>query len=205
MTNGEKQRGMPTWAKVLIGLVVVAIVGGVTMVIGSVIFIQNMYKQALDPAAIARVAGSIGTFPDPLPDGYKFAMGLDVAGIKTLTVEHKPDKQTVIMMSFPRKEDDPKDAQALVNELYEKGVSTQQTSAKFETVKSRGTEAVDGAQMPYIVGEMTDKTGSKFDGLVACIVSPTRHQTILIYGIQPPGSTYNFDATLKLLKSIKGI
>jgi hypothetical protein len=203
MTSEEGKGGLPTWAKVLIGLVIVVILGVGGLVVGGIVFFQNASKQWTDPVAIAKVSQSIADFPEPLPEGYKYLMGMDLAGIKTVTVEHADDKQTIIIMSFPKK--DKTDAQTMVNELFEKGVKTQQTQAKFEDVKSKGTETVAGLSMPYIIGTMTDNTGNKAEGMVGCIVSETKSETIFIYGMQPQGAPYNLQATLQLLKSIKGI
>ncbi len=203
MTSEAKKGGLPSWAKILIGATVVVLVGVVALVVGVGLFFGNMVKQAQDPAAIARVARSIATFSEPLPAGYKFSMGIDIAGIKTVTVEHQPEKQMLIVMSFPKKEK--ADPQTLVNELYERGVNTPQASAKFQEVKTRGTEKVAGQQMPYIIGTMTDRVNNRFEGLVGCIVSPTRNETIFVYGIQPPGSPYNFDVTRGFLQTIKSL
>ncbi len=203
MTSEESKGGLPTWAKVLIGLVVVVILAVGGLVVGGIVFFQNASKQWSDPVAINKVAQSIAAFPAPLPEGYKYLMGMDLAGIKTVTVEHADDKQAIIIMSFPKK--DKTDAQTMVNELYEKGVKTQQTQAKFEDVKSKGTEMVAGLSMPYIIGTMTDNTGKKAEGMVGCLVSETKAETIFIYGLQPPGAPYNLKATLTLLQSIKGI
>jgi hypothetical protein len=203
MTNGEKKGGLPTWAKVVIGLVVVVILGVGGLIVGGIVFFQSVVKQSQDPVAMARVARAIAQFPDPLPAGYKLTMGIDLAGVKTVTVEHEADKQLLIMMSFPKK--DKRDAQSIVNELYEHGVQTPQASAKFQEVKSKGTEQVAGQDMPYISGVMTDSTGTKFEGLVACIVSKDKDETIFIYGIQQPGAPYNLEATMTFLKAIKSI
>ncbi len=203
MTSGEKRDGMPTWAKVLIALVVVVVVGGISLVVGGVFWMQRTMKEAQDPAAIARVAQSIAVFQDPLPAGFKFTFGLDIAGIKTLTVEHQDDMQRLILMSFPKKEKT--DPQELVNALFEKGINTPQANAKFEAVESKGVETVAGARMPYMIGSMTDKAGSKFEGFVACLVSQSREETVFIYGIQPPGAAYNLAGTRLFLQSMKKI
>src|SRR5271155_5574579 len=106
--NKGQDTGLPTWAKVLIGLVVAGIIGFIALFIGIAVFFQNTFKQAQDPVAIGRVASQIGAFQNPLPDGYKFVMGLNLAGINTLTVEHKPDQQIIFVISYPKAEADPK-------------------------------------------------------------------------------------------------
>lgn len=205
MTSEVKKGGMPTWAKVLIGIVVFAIVGGIIALVGLVYFVQDTIKKAQDPAMIARTARSIADFAEPLPAGYRFELGLDLFGVKTVTVEHDPDRQTLIFMTAPQKEN--MDAQALVNRLFAAGIKVpthpEAASGRFESEKLRGTDTVGGENMPYIVGTMTDKSGSKFEGMVGVVVSKARNKTIIVYGIQPGQSGYNLETTRTFLRTIK--
>jgi len=203
MTSEAKKGGFPTWAKILIGVVVVGIIGSIALAVGMVFFFQNMVKQSQDPVAIAKTAKSIATFADPLPSGYKFSMALDIAGIKTVTVEHQSDSQMLTFMSFPKK-DETSDPQALVDKLYETGIQTHQTSAKFNEVKKKGSMDVAGETMPYIVGEMQSDSGKKFQGMVGCIIPKGKSETFFVYGMQPQGKDYNLDGTEEFLKTIKG-
>lgn len=203
MTSAEKQGGLPTWAKVLIGIVVLLLVGGGALIIGGVIFMQDFARKSQDPVAITKVAQSMAGFPNPLPPGYQYSMGFDMAGIKTVTLEHPADKQLLIMMSFPKREKKP--VKEIVQEMYEKGVQTPQASARFEQVKEKGEETVAGESMPYIIGQLVDNAGNKFDGMVSCLVSKDNEKTIFIYGLQQPGSPYNLQTTTSLLKQLKGI
>lgn len=206
MTAEVKKTGLPTWAKVLIGMVVFAIISGIIAVVGLVYFVQDTVKKAQDPAVIAKTAREIAEFTEPLPAGYKFALALDMFGVKTVTVEHDSDKQTLIFMTAPPKED--MDANALVTKLFEAGIKApthpEAAGGRFDKEKSRGTETVGGEPMPYIVGTMSDKSGSKFEGLVGAIVSKPKHKTVIVYGIQPGDQGYNMETTRTLLKTIKG-
>src|SRR5262249_41794075 len=206
MTSEVKKGGLPTWAKVLIGFVVFAIIAGIIAVGGIIYLVQDTVKKAQDPAIIAQTAKSIADFSEPLPAGYKFALALDMFGVKTVTVEHEPDKQTIIFMTAPQKEDT--DPQALVNKLFEAGIKTpgqpEGASGRFEQEKLRGTETVGGEAMPYIVGSMADKSGTKLEGMVGAIVSKAKGKTVIVYGIQPGAAGYDMETTKKLLQTIKG-
>lgn len=206
MTSEVKTGGLPTWAKVLIGFVVFAMIAGIIAIVGAIYFFQDTVKKAQDPANIAKTAQSIADFTQPLPEGYKFALALDMFGVKTVTVEHDADKQTVIFMTAPQKEDT--DPQALVNKLFEAGIKTpgqpEGASGRFEQEKLRGTETVGGETMPYIVGSMSDKSGTKLEGFVGAIVSKSKGKTIIVYGIQPGEAGYDTNTTKTLLKTIKG-
>lgn len=196
-TGGERQ-GLPTWAKVLIGLVVAGAIGVVIIVAIAAFFLVNSFKQAQDPVAIAKVADQIGTFQNPLPDGYKYMMGLNLAGIETLTVEHKPDEQIIFVIAYPKAD---QDANSVVERISQTGVNTGQTSAKFEKVTGRGTEQVAGEQMPYIVGTLVDKSGSH-EGMFGCIIPRGKNKTVLIYAAEPAGTSFNLPVTKNFLNSI---
>ena len=203
MTSEEKTGGLPTWAKVLIGLVAGGMVIGILAIVGGVWYFGNMMKQAQDPTAIAKTARQIAEFPDPLPQGYQYKLALPIAGINTVAIEHDPDKQMIMFVSYPQ--NDKSDPKKLIDEVYEKGFSPpgQGGGGKIEEVKSRGTELVGGAEMPYIVGSMTDKSGTKIEGMIGCVVSKDKGKTVLIYGMQPGEGAYRLDVTKDLLKTIK--
>ena len=205
MTSEVKKSGLPTWAKILIGLVVVVFVIGIVSIVAMIFFVQNVMKQAQDPVAIQRTAKAIADFPEPLPNGYKFAFALGMAGINTVTIEHKSDQQMLIMISYPKSEDtDPK---ALVQKVFEGGIKAPGQSkledSKFQEVKSQGLEDVAGESMPYMIGSMTDKEGTKYEGMVGCVVSKAKKKTIFLYGMQPGAKGYNLKTTEDFLKTIK--
>ena len=206
MTSEAKKGGLPTWAKVLIGLVLVGVIVFIIGVVGLIWFFQKTVKEAQDPAAIAKTAKEVARFPDPLPEGYKYTFALPLAGINTVSVEHEPSKQMIMFISYPQVEKS--SPQELVDKVYQAGIQTPGQSdikgGKIEDIKSRGTETVAGETMPYIVGTLTDKSGTKFEGMVGCLVSPAEKKTVFIYGMQPTGGDYKLDATMDLLKQIKG-
>ncbi len=199
--NVTKKR-LPTWAKLVIGLVLAAMISTSLLIFGMAVFFQKVAKEAQDPNALINCAREIANIETPLPPGYKFSMGFGMFGINTITVDHQPDNQMIILISYPSKGDE--NAQVLVDKLYDSGLNTPQASARFQEVKEKAQTTVGGENMPYIVGVMEDKSGTKFEGLVGCICSKKAQKSILVYGMQPPGAPYNKDVTMGFLKTIKG-
>src|SRR3990167_702070 len=154
MTSDERKCQFPTWAKVLIGLVIFGIVLVIAFGVGAFFFVQNIVKQAQDPAMVSRTAHAIADIAEPLPKGYKYAFAFGMVGVNTLVVQHEPDQQMLILISKPKKED--VDADKLVDVLFEAGIKTPGQpgldGSKGEQVKLHGTETIGGESMPYIIG-----------------------------------------------------
>lgn len=196
------KKKLPTWAKLVIGLVLAAMISSSLFIFGMALFFQKVVKDAQDPNSLVTCAKDIANIEMPLPKGYKFSMGFGLLGINTVTIDHQPDGQMIILISYPSRGDE--DAQVLVDKLYDSGLNTPQATARFQEVKEKSETTVGGEKMPYIVGVMEDKSGTKFEGLVGCITSKKGQKSILIYGMQPPGAPYNKDVTMDFLKTIKG-
>jgi hypothetical protein len=201
MNDVVNETKLPTWAKFLIGFVIVAVVSAIIFIAVMIFVFQQAFKQAQDPKQIANVAQQVMVMQQPLPDGYKYLMGFGLGGINTISIQHAPDQQMLIFISYPCKGTE--DANDLVAKLYQSGVNTPQSQAEFQEVKTKGVEDVGGQKMPYIVGVMSDKSNTKFEGMVGCIVSKDKKKSLLIYGIEPPGVPYKLDVTDNLLKTIK--
>lgn len=205
MTSEQKKSGLPTWAKILIGIVVGGIVIGAIAIGGLVWFVGKTVKEASDPVAVARTAKTIADFADPLPAGFKYVLALPLAGINFVTIEHESDKQVVTIVSYPKQETS--DAQQLVDRFYQAGIQSgaeKTAGGKLEDVKVRGTETVGGEPMPYLIGTLADKGGAKFEGFVGCVLPKGKTKTVIVYGMQPAGTGYNVESTKELLRSIKG-
>lgn len=203
MTEETIKRKLPGWAKVLIALVIIGIVGLTTIAVGGVYFAQKIYRDSMDPAMIQKAAHEIAKFSEPLPQGYKYLMGFSnkSLGINLLAIDNKGD-QFLMLLKYPEKEED---AAKLVDRSYETGFSTPQATAKFESVKGRGTLDVGGASMPYILGNMSDQDGRKLQGLVGCVVKKDTHEALLLYGVQFSGKDYDMAVTEGFLKTIKSL
>lgn len=202
-TEESTKKKLPTWAKVLIALVIVGIVGLTTVAISAVFFVQKVYREALDPAMITKAAAQIATFSEPLPKGYKYLLGFSnqALHIDLLALDNSGG-QFLMVLKYPEKEED---ATKLVDRSYESGFSTPQATAKFESVISRGEFVVGERKMPYVLGNMTDQEGRKLQGLVGCVVKKETHEAIVLYGVQFPGKDYEMAITEGFLKTIKSL
>ncbi len=199
MTSEAKKGGLPTWAKILIGLVVVGTIGVVAFLVGIVLFFGNMSKQATDPAYISRVVKSVAVVQDPLPQGFQYQMAIEIMGANMFIVNHKPDNLQLIMGMMPPSDKKEDSAESMTQELSRKGIPNVGTS--FE-VTGKGVETVAGEQMPYVLGTTQDKTGQKIEGLIGAILTKDHKKAILFYGISQK-SPYNMDATKEFLGVIK--
>jgi hypothetical protein len=203
MTQEEIKKRLPVWAKILIALVIVGIVGGTTLAISAVVFMQKVHHDSTDPQMIAKAAGAIATFAEPLPKGYKYLLGYQNAMPKfaLLTINHEGG-QSLMLLKYSARDD--VNADTLVDRTYETGFSTPQAFAKFESVINKGTLEVGGDKMPYLLGNMTDQEGHKLQGLFACVVKKKDHDVVCLYGIQP-GGAYDMEVTEGLLMTIKSL
>jgi hypothetical protein len=199
MTSDAVKKGLPTWAKILIGLVIAGTVLLVAVVIGGFVLIGNIQKDATNPAYIEKVTKSIVDI-QALPPGYNYQMALDIGGLKTVVFQHKPDGTQITLVHFPQAST--KTSEEMTTELVDKGFPAQGASGKFE-VTSKGTETVAGQPMSYVLGTATNRTGTKEPGMIGTVISPDKTKTLMIYG-STPGDKYNMDATKAFLSSIKG-
>jgi hypothetical protein len=195
----EGKTGLPKWAKILIGVVIVGIISVAALFMGMLFFMKNLADNAKDPTYISQTARKMADFGD-LPEGYQFAYAMDMMGIQMVMINHPKTDQTISMVSYPKKEKDPKTA---IDKLLAGGVQTPNQSAKIQDIQERGEMQVAGTAMPYAIGKVTDGRGKTFEGMFGCLVSPTKDRTLLIYGVQPLGTKYNLATTETLLKTIK--
>lgn len=201
MMSGEKPDGLPTWAKVLIGIVVIGMLGVAGVVGAGIYFVSKMSNEATDPQAIARTAAQVATFQEPLPAGYKFVMGIGLAGYNLVTAEHEPEEQTIILISYPVKQKE--SAQEILDRMFDSGLSAGSVNAQFSGEKTKGEMGVAGQSMPYVLSTVTDGSGKDFKGLLGCIQVPDKNKTVLVYGMQPEGDTYKLEITEGFLKAVK--
>jgi hypothetical protein len=197
MTSQVNKAGLPTWAKVLIVLVIVGIVGSITLGIGMFFMFKHMFVQ--EPKELKQLAAQTVTLQDPLPAGYNLNMGLDMFGPKVLTFSHDGDQQMIVLISFPKAESNPK---AMIKDITEHGVDTGSGRTVAEEIKQQGQAVVGGEEMSYVVGTMTDKSG-RHQGMLGVLVPKNKEKTILIYAVQPNKEPYSFEVTQNFLKAVK--
>jgi hypothetical protein len=215
-STAPEKKGMPTWAKILIGVGVAFVVGIVGILVAAIIFFTNMSHQAVDPVQVKRVAASMLTIGDPLPDGFGYSKGLDLLGMKMVAFSHDQDGLQLIFTSIPSN----KSAASLeesINESTDNQALNQVTSGKsrFQS-KSKGTEQVGGKTLTYAIGTTEDNLGQSYPSMMGVITPSNEGRLLMVIGlmqnktddgkpIKDPAKTYNIDATKAFLKAIKKI
>jgi len=202
--TSSARTGLPFWAKLLICLVVLFMGAAISGSFVGLMYIQRLSREANDPAAILRNAAKIAQFPQPLPEGYRFVLGLHLFYIVLVVIDHKSDHQQMFIYCLRDAAGADQDAKNLLDRAYDVGLNTNSTTTKFKELKSTGTAEVGGLVMPYRIGTYQDTSGKAAEGMVGCICVNKPIKNILIYSYPAPGNAYNHDVTMNLLKSIKG-
>jgi hypothetical protein len=196
---------MPVWSKILIGLMIgsaaLVFALGLTTIFG----VKRLGNDMVDQKKIAAAAATIASFPDPLPAGFHYLVGLhlDGMGVSLVTIAHEPDKQ---LFTFSGLEGTIKSEEKdLLEYGYSAGLNMLSTTAKFTDIIKKDSVAVANSSMPYIIGHTVDISGKAGAGMVGCIRVPADHpkKNILIYSLQTTDVPYNQQITMKLLNSIK--
>jgi hypothetical protein len=200
----QRQR-LPGWAT---GLVAFVVISYLAVYFGGISFLylcKHATQKALDPAEIIRVAREIAQFPEPLPQGFSFVYGLRFGPVNLVTLVHKPNGVEITIASEQKSE--ALDADSALKQASDMGVNLPSSDwlphyTRFKSAKVKDNAEIAGEKMAYMVGEIGDDEHTQ-PGFLGCIVSKKTRKSILIFGIQPEGKSYNLDETLGVLKSIK--
>jgi hypothetical protein len=203
-----KRLSLPLWARLIIALVVASLVGVGYAAVRSVTLIKHLLHDSIDPKKQKQVVQSIASFPDPLPDGFLIdrAISVGIPGIEESSKEivvlrRQPDNLSVQLFSNPAAaNEDTIDAR----NYLDRAIEVSYPAAKIQAVKSKGQTTICGQEMAYIVGEFKDPQDQKFSGMIGCICVKEKHKTILLYAVEPPGTPFNLETVMGLLKSVKG-
>src|SRR5262249_28675916 len=98
----RNQRGLAGWVKVLLAVVIVGFIVCAIAVVGIGSLFMNTAKSMMDPSKIKEVASQIATFPEPLPGDFKYIMGIDVMGVKTVSMQSAQTGQSLTFMTVPQ-------------------------------------------------------------------------------------------------------
>ncbi len=201
---------LPTWARILISLSAATIVGVGYGAVRGVSYIQNMARDSTNHDLQKAIAQNIAKFPDPLPGGFVIDKAIHIAipmvpksGKDILVVKHVPDNLSIQLFSDPLAEQaDATDARNFLDKAIQVN-SGGYPAPKIQAVKSKGQTTICGQEMAYIVGEFKDPQDRKSEGMMGCICVKDKHQTILIYAIEPPGTPFQLESVMRLLESVK--
>lgn len=201
----ETEKSLPTWARILVAMVVITIVGGTTMAIGGVVFTQKVFNESTNPQMISRAVNDIADFSEPLPNGFKYLFGYSNKFIKPfaiIAVDNSVGKQYLTLMKYRQ---DNGSTQKLLDSSYEIGFSTPTGYIRFSSIESRGTLQIGGKAVPYIIGKTIDSQDHKSQAMVATLIDQDQKKAFVLYGLQLSDDAYNLTATESLLKTIKSL
>ena len=201
---------LPSWARIIVALVAATFVGSGYSVIRAVSMIQQMARDSTNPEKQWAIARNVADFPRPLPEGYVIDKAVTIAipmvpksGKDILVVKHVPDNLSIQLFSDPLAEQsDATDARNFLDRAIQVNSSGYPTP-KIQAVKSKGQTTICGQEMAYIVGEFKDPQDRNSNGMIGCICVKDSHKTILIYALEPPGTAFNLETVMTLLKSVK--
>lgn len=182
---------MPTWLKVLLGIVVVAIIA----VIGVGIAGYNMVKDAVSPDAASKIAHEmveIGT----LPPGWKYLMGMNVGVTKIASLQNTDGSAMVQFLEIPN----PK-KQTAEQLLAGSDGQLSQNGNSF-TKEDSGVTTVGGQKMSYFRGTMNSK-GQSVATEMGIVVTPSG-KTVMIQEMEPKAVKFDPSLTKPVMDAITG-
>ncbi|MBZ0187570.1 MAG: hypothetical protein K8F91_15085 [Candidatus Obscuribacterales bacterium] len=182
------KKGLPSWSRAVIALVLILITGSVGLCIFGTVALKSRFDHAYQPDHISRLAAHMIGLPAQLPPGYKYYFGVDLGVIEHITIDYKKGRQQISIFLLNQANDPDK----LVATIYQKyGINTIQMGADFTSQLGKGSWNLPFGHMPYICGKIKEKSGKEHVGLVACM-SNKKDKTILLYAVQP-GELEKFD------------
>lgn len=190
----RNQRGVAKWVKILLWtIVVILILSLATCTIGGY-FLFNAVKDISDPKKAAAVAGSMVTLPDPMPEKYKWQIGIDAystpAPFKVVCLKDKEATMEYYMVLL--KNTDGKDftPEQFAREVAEKKNIPQGVggdAVKGFSVKEQATMTVAGKEMPCAIGVTDGVHSEKRPALIGCIM-PDKNRVLLLCAYGPEGT-----------------
>jgi hypothetical protein len=205
MSDGKQP--MATWIKVLIVVAIVGGVSGVLVLIAGGVFMVNSVRQAMDPKVAAEVTSSIAKIADPLPEGFKRSVAVNIGGTAEATFATTDGKMILIMMKMPAVGPN-RSADVLVDEYIKRGgpeAGSENPVAKFHSplmVQSKGKLKVAGEDMPYIIGTR-NINGTMLCQLIGYVVPKRTSQPIFIMSQCSRTSDMDMERTKKFLGGIE--
>jgi len=203
----RNQRGLATWVKVLIGVMIIGTIGFIVLIAGGVYFVGGAMKQMNDPAQVRSTVDSIAKFSDPLPTGWKFGIALNMFGTSIAVVNNDKESLMVTLLKLPRSDKDI-DPTSVIESYAEKGVPSVggteagKTSAKLN-IQQRGELTVAGEKMSYVTG-YSERGSSRFSQMIGCVMPKATKEAIIVQGVTLNSEEYKIEQTKTLLGSIKG-
>ncbi len=202
----RNQKGLATWVKILIAVMVIGTISIIGIITAGVFFFGGAMKDMMDPAKVKATVDAIAKFEDPLPQGWKFGMGLNLFGTSVGVVTNEKEKLTITLLKLPRGGKEVT-SEVIVGEYAEKGIpnvsgmDADKTSAPL-TVKDKGRLTVGGEEMTFVSG-VSERGGKTFSQFIGSVIPKSDPSVIIIQGVCFDSETYKIEQTKRLLSAIK--
>lgn len=201
----RNEKGLATWVKVLIGVMIIGTISILVIVGASVWFVGSAVKDLADPAKVRATTDSIAKFEDPLPQGWKFGMALPFGPISIAMLTHEKSGLNVTLLKMPSGGKE-MTTDMVVGEYSQKGVpnvsgDTTKPTAPI-TVQNKGNLTVGGEPLAYAVG-VSNSGGKKFSQFIGCVIPKSNSSVIIVQGQCLKSEEYPLEETKALLSSIK--
>ena len=184
----RNQRGLATWAKWLIGIVV----GGTVLLLATCSIlgfaVWSQFGNMLDPEHAKQIAGQIATVKELPSPRYKYSLGIDFFGQATFVAIEDQEKKLLITLIKMPNQDPEMTQEKFVEQIAQNGVPTttptgQQSTNKIEII-NKGSMPVANAEMPYVVGlTLNQNTGEKVPAFLGCTIPQGKKEAILICAV----------------------
>ena len=205
----RNQKGLATWVKVLIGVMIIGTISIIGIIGAGVFFFGSAMKDMMDPAKVKSTVDTIAKFQDPLPTGWKYGMALNMLGMSVAVISNEKENLNITLLKLPRGTKDVSN-DGILGEYVEKGVPAApgmdpSNAGAPLTVKDKGKLTVGGEEMPYVCG-VSERSGKSFSQFIGSVVSKKDQQNptvIIVQGICLDSETYKLEQTKQLLNAIK--
>jgi hypothetical protein len=212
MSKKDNSKPLPLWAKGLILLVAIGMVGALASVILLTAGIKFQIDNSQDPRYIRQVAAKMIRLPEPLPKDYQYILGADLWFAQVVSIDYKNGFQRLVFVACPTD----KNAQQMLTDAFERGMITAEAQTRFDSVITEGGWLIQDTQIPYRVGKLADNGGVGLVAVVSTVgdglpqpgqapapVGGERSQTgrgLILYALQPKGDTFDMKVCTDLLQ-----
>lgn len=205
--TGRNQKGLATWVKILIGVMIVGTISIIAIIGATVWFAGSAMKDMMDPVKVRATAASIAEFSDPLPKGWEFQMALGLMGMNVVVVKNTKEDCLLTFLKLPNTDSEKLTSESVITDYSAKGVPAAPGSDPSKAgapldIKDKGKLTVGGEEMTYAMGE-SQRSGKKFSQLVGCVLPKSSKSVIIVNGVCENSAEFKLDAAKTLLSSIK--
>ncbi|MFA6212546.1 MAG: hypothetical protein WCT03_07555 [Candidatus Obscuribacterales bacterium] len=203
-TSGPPQLKVSRPIKVLATLAALIIVAAASGIAVGIVSMRNFFLQAIDPKYMRETAAFVTGFADPVPEaGFNQVMAARMTRA-VIFLENPKDKTQVSFWSYKGEDID---AVQELDRVYDMGIWTPSTWAKFQSITSKGKKEINGKKVTYIQGPMKDQAGDTYEGLIACTISTNSAENaeeggakiVLLQALQPSDRPFDTDKVLAWL------